>query len=165
MRSHLAGGSRPLSPSPQENQPCLGAQLLPHKARHWVSRAPDNMPGAVPWGGGCVLLSVRIQSPELAAHQKTTYFPESRYGHRTPVWCRGAGTNGCWIKWLPGAEHGGKMGAGWGVHREEPFRRKEERVSCLKGRVERQDLQARNTIISHLLSRTGVLESLLVRWV
>lgn len=63
VRSHLAGGSRAPSPLPtgtllpgEENQPCLGAHLLPHRARHWVSRAPDNMPWAVPWGGGCVLL-------------------------------------------------------------------------------------------------------------
>lgn len=58
---------------------------------HWVSGALDNMLRAVPRGGGCAPLSARIQSPLLAAHQKATYFPESKRVHSTPVRCRGAG--------------------------------------------------------------------------
>lgn len=62
----------------RENSLVLGHTWRPQWTGHQVSGTLDNVPGAVPQGGVCVPLSAHIQSPLLAAHQKTTYFPESR---------------------------------------------------------------------------------------
>ena len=62
----------------RENSLVLGHTWQPQWTGHRVSGTLDNVPGAVPPGGVCVPLSAHIQSPLLAAHQKTTYFPESR---------------------------------------------------------------------------------------
>lgn len=113
-----------------------GTPGCPTGAGHWVSGTFDNMPGAVPWGGGCVPLSARIQSLLLAAHQKATYFPESQQVHSTPVWCRGrwdkqaAELSGC-----SELKREGKQGWGArGLRREEPFRRQEGKCLVSRGR-------------------------------
>ena len=62
----------------RKNSLVLGHTWRPQWTGHRVSGTLDNMPGAVPRGGVCAPLSPHIQSPLLAAHQTTTYFPESR---------------------------------------------------------------------------------------
>lgn len=170
MRPHQPSGSgspdrrnqSPLATSPpssggglfqeRKNSLVLGHTCLPHRVGRWVSGALDNMLRAVPWGGGCVPLSARIQSPVLAVHQKATCFPESKRVHGTPAWCRGAGANNRQLNEVialsPGW-WGGEVDGVWGG----ASRKKEEKVSCLKGRAERQGLQGRNRITS--LPRLG----------